>query len=152
MMQIHFGWILLTAAVLTIILALFLIRKRKTASKESNNQQGEIFQPYLSINKHERKEGIKHIIIRNSGKGRANHCRVENTEECHLEFKITGNSQVISGGTLKLSGHPKPGYSTSTPGKYKFILYYQDESGEEYKIIVSDEGEGNGPELKNAFL
>jgi hypothetical protein len=152
MMQIHFGWILLTAAVLIIILTLFLIWKRKTASNESNLQQGEIFQPFLSINKHERKDGIKHIVIKNSGKGKANHCRIENAQECHLEFKISGSSQVISGGILKLSGHPKPGYSTSTPGKYKFILFYQDEGGEEYKIIVSDEGEGIGPELKNAFL
>ena len=76
-MQIHFGWILLTAVVLIIILTLFLIRKRKTASNESNFQQGEI-STFLSINKHERKEGVKHIVIKNSGKGRANHCRIEN--------------------------------------------------------------------------
>ena len=151
-MQIHFGWILLSAAVLLILIALTIFRKRKTVGKTGDLQPGEFFQPYLSINKHERKEGIKHIVIKNSGKGKANNCRIENPGESYIEFKITGTHHMISGGLLKISGHPKPNESSSTPGKYKFILYYQDEGGEEYKIIISDEGEGAGPILVNAFL
>ena len=139
-------WSFLIAIVAFLIAIVIIGWARPSKPREPS----EIFQPYLSIRKFEKSGAGKRLVIENNGKGRANQCTIENLADSGYDFEITGPHHIHVGGSLKMLGNANPGKSVTAKNKFQFLIHYQDDGGEQYKIMVKDDG--SGPKLQNMFL
>jgi len=146
-LSVHIWLWSLLIGIVAFLIAIVIIRwGRPTKPRDPS----EIFQPYLAIKKFEKSGAAKKLVIENNGKGRANQCTIENLADSGFDFEITGSPHILVGGSLKMLGNANPVKSVTAKNKFQFLIHYQDDGGEEYKIMVKDDG--SGPKLQNIFL